>query len=70
MLAATTVKAIGVVICAITIIGFVVYVLINVRAGRPEIASRSSWPPTASPTTTTSSSRARASTGPSAAGSS
>ena len=39
VLAATTVKAVGVVIAAITAIGFVTYVLVNVRAGRAEIAS-------------------------------
>jgi mono/diheme cytochrome c family protein len=39
LVAATTVKAIGVVICAITLIGFVTYALINIRAGRAEVSS-------------------------------
>jgi mono/diheme cytochrome c family protein len=47
--AATTVKAVGVVICAITLIGFVTYVIINVRAGRPEIASEIELAPNRKP---------------------
>jgi mono/diheme cytochrome c family protein len=39
VLAASTVKAVGVVIAVITGIGFVTYAIINVRAGRAEIAS-------------------------------
>jgi mono/diheme cytochrome c family protein len=39
VVAATTVKAIGVVIAGLIGIGFVVYALINVRAGRREVAS-------------------------------
>lgn len=39
LLAASTVKAVGVVIAVITGIGFVTYAFINVRAGRAEVAS-------------------------------
>ena len=39
VLAASTVKAVGVVIAVITGIGFVTYVIVNVRAGRGEVAS-------------------------------
>jgi len=39
VLAASTVKAVGVVIAVITGIGFVTYAVINVRAGRAEVAS-------------------------------
>ena len=39
VLAASTVKAVGVVIAVITGIGFVTYVIINIRAGRAEISS-------------------------------
>ena len=49
LVAATTVKAVGVVICAITLIGFVVYVIVNVRAGRPEIASEIELAPNRKP---------------------
>ncbi|MEO7572616.1 MAG: c-type cytochrome [Acidimicrobiales bacterium] len=39
VLAASTVKAVGVIIAVITGIGFVVYAAVNVRAGRAEVAS-------------------------------
>ena len=39
VLAASTVKSVGAVIAAITLIGFVWYVAVNIRAGRPELAS-------------------------------
>lgn len=39
VLAASTVKAVGVVIAFITTIGFITYALVNVRAGRAEVAS-------------------------------
>jgi mono/diheme cytochrome c family protein len=39
VLAASTVKAVGVVIAVITGIGFVTYAIVNVRAGRAEIAA-------------------------------
>jgi mono/diheme cytochrome c family protein len=39
VLAATTVKAVGVVIAVITGIGFVTYAIINIRAGRAEVSS-------------------------------
>jgi len=39
VLAASTVKAVGVVIAVITGIAFVTYAIINIRAGRPEVAS-------------------------------
>ncbi len=39
VLAASTVKAVGVVIAVITGIGFVTYAIVNVRAGRAEVAS-------------------------------
>lgn len=39
VLAASTVKAVGVVIAFTTGIGFVAYAIINIRAGRPEISS-------------------------------
>jgi mono/diheme cytochrome c family protein len=39
VLAASTVKAVGVVIAVLTGIGFVAYVAINIRAGRAEVAS-------------------------------
>jgi mono/diheme cytochrome c family protein len=39
VLAATTVKAVGVVIAVITGIGFVTYAIVNIRAGRAEISS-------------------------------
>jgi len=39
VLAASTVKAVGVVIAVITGIGFVTYAIVNVRAGRGEVAS-------------------------------
>lgn len=49
LVAATTVKAVGVVICAITLIGFATYVIVNVRAGRPEIASEIELAPNRKP---------------------
>lgn len=39
VLAASTVKSVGAVIAVLTIIGFVVYLAVNVRSGRPEIGS-------------------------------
>jgi mono/diheme cytochrome c family protein len=39
VLAASTVKSFGAVIAVITVIGFVWYVAVNVRAGRPEVSS-------------------------------
>lgn len=39
VLAASTVKAVGVVIAFITTIGFITYAVVNVRAGRAEVAS-------------------------------
>jgi mono/diheme cytochrome c family protein len=39
VLAASTVKSFGAVIAVITVIGFVWYVAVNVRAGRPELSS-------------------------------
>jgi mono/diheme cytochrome c family protein len=49
VLAATTVKAVGVVIAAITGIGFVAYLLINVRSGRAEVASEIELAPNRKP---------------------
>jgi mono/diheme cytochrome c family protein len=49
VLAASTVKAVGVVICAITLIGFVVYAIINVRAGRAEVSSEIELAPNRKP---------------------
>jgi mono/diheme cytochrome c family protein len=49
LVAASTVKAIGVVICAITLIGFVTYVFINVRSGREEIGSEIELAPNRKP---------------------
>jgi mono/diheme cytochrome c family protein len=49
LVAATTVKAVGVVICAITIIGFVTYALVNIRAGRAEISSEIELAPNRKP---------------------
>lgn len=49
VLAATTVKAVGVVIAAITAIGYVTYALINIRAGRAEIASEIELAPNRKP---------------------
>ncbi len=39
VLAASTVKAVGVVIAVTTLVGFVTYAIINVRAGRSEVSS-------------------------------
>ena len=39
VLAASTVKSLGAVIAVITMIGFVWYVVVNVRAGRAELSS-------------------------------
>lgn len=39
VLAASTVKSVGAVIAVLTIIGFAVYLAVNVRSGRPEIGS-------------------------------
>ena len=49
VLAASTVKAIGVVICFVVIAGFITYALINVRSGRPEIASEIELAPNRKP---------------------
>ena len=49
VLAASTVKAVGVVIAVITGIGFVAYAIINVRAGRAEIASEIELAPNRKP---------------------
>ena len=49
VLAASTVKAIGVVICFLVITGFVVYALVNIRAGRAEIASEIELAPNRKP---------------------
>ncbi len=49
VLAASTVKAVGVVIAVITGIGFVAYAIINVRAGRAEISSEIELAPNRKP---------------------
>jgi len=49
VLAASTVKAVGVVIAVITGIGFVTYAIINVRAGRAEISSEIELAPNRKP---------------------
>ena len=49
VLAASTVKAVGVVIAVITGIGFVTYAVINIRAGRPEVASEIELAPNRKP---------------------
>ena len=49
VLAATTVKAVGVVIAFITFVGFITYVFVNVRAGRAEVASEIELAPNRKP---------------------
>jgi len=49
VLAASTVKAVGVVIAVITGIGFITYVFVNVRAGRAEAASEIELAPNRKP---------------------
>lgn len=49
VLAASTVKAVGVVIAVITGIGFVAYAIINVRAGRAEVSSEIELAPNRKP---------------------
>jgi mono/diheme cytochrome c family protein len=49
ILAATTVKAVGVVIAVLTGVGFVAYLLINVRQGRPEVGAEVELAPNRKP---------------------
>jgi mono/diheme cytochrome c family protein len=49
VLAASTVKSVGAVIAVITIVGFVTYVVINIRAGRQEIGSEIELAPNRKP---------------------
>ena len=49
VLAASTVKSVGAVIAVLTIVGFVVYAVINVRSGRSEIASEIELAPNRKP---------------------
>lgn len=49
VLAASTVKSIGTVIAFVTIVGFIVYVAVNIRAGREEIGSEIELAPNRKP---------------------
>lgn len=49
VLATSTVKSIGAVICAVTIIGFIWYVAVNIRAGRDEVGSEIELAPNRKP---------------------
>ncbi len=49
VLAASTVKSIGAVICALTVIGFLWYVAVNIRAGRAEVGSEIELAPNRKP---------------------
>jgi mono/diheme cytochrome c family protein len=49
VLATSTVKSIGVVICALTVLGFLWYVAVNIRAGRAEVGSEIELAPNRKP---------------------
>src|SRR5688572_5675341 len=49
VLGASTVKSIGAVIAVISMIGFVWYIVVNVRAGRPEVGSEIELAPNRKP---------------------
>ena len=49
VLAISTVKTIGAVIAVLSIVGFIIYIAINIRAGRPEVASEIELAPNRKP---------------------
>ena len=49
LLAASTVKSVGAVVAVLTLIGFVVYVVVNIRSGRDEIGSEIELAPNRKP---------------------
>jgi hypothetical protein len=63
VLAVTAQQSFGIVVALLVTVGWILYLVANVKKAKPEIGSSWSWRPTASRTSTTRASRDRASTG-------